>query len=258
MRSYLGISRNLYWGLFRDAIYQRYDGVISVGAPVHAQMAKAPTRFLLGSTPETLIPNGIDEAAFTYDPLARDRVRKAYDIPKSARVMLSLSRLHVQKGISDTIKGFCLAAAGAPELRLLIAGDGPHAAALKAQSDAAGLQARVQFVGRIDRSAVPGILSASDALVFPTLRVEGAPINVLEALASGLPVIATPAGAAADLPCHRVSPGDVGALSAAMLAVAVSGATRSGLLPPKYTIRQTALRYLDVFCGKSVAEYRAG
>ncbi len=247
LKGVVGCYRNLYWGLFKDWIYRRYDAVVSVGEAVHRQMAKPPTAILLGATPERLIPNGVDEGAFAFDAVAGAGTRARYGLDGQARVLLSLSRLHAQKGVGDAIAAFALAASQAPDLRLLVAGDGPHAEALKAQAAETGLGDRIVFTGAVTRSEVPALLSAADAFVFPTRRVEGAPINVLEALAAGLPLITTPNGAAADLPAVRVPVGDAGALAAAMLETAPSPQPRAGRLPEGYSIRRTADCYAELF-----------
>lgn len=247
LKGVVGSARNIYWGLFKDWIYRRYDAVVSVGQAVHLQMAKAPTAILRGATPEALIPNGVDEAAFAFDAEARNTVRARHGLPEDARVLLSLSRLHVQKGVGDSIAAFALAHRDAPDLRLLIAGDGPHAAVLRAQAAETGLGGAIVFTGAVARAEVPNLMSAADAFVFPTLRVEGAPINVLEALACGLPLITTPNGASADLPALRVGMGDREALRAAMAETRLAGTERASLLPQSYSIRQTAQAYVGLF-----------
>jgi glycosyltransferase involved in cell wall biosynthesis len=240
-------GKNIYWGLFKDRIYRDYDGVVAVGEAVMRQLTQGVSRHLVGSTPVTLIKNGIDATAFAFDPAARGRVRALYNIPPESRLILSLSRLHVQKGVSETLEAFALAREAAPDLRLLIAGEGPHEADLKRRASDLGLGSVVQFAGGVERGEVAGILSASDVLAFPTLRVEGAPMTVLEALASGLPVITTAQGAAADLPCRRVPVGDGKALRDAMLEVRLCGLDRPTLLPSNYTLADTAQAYLKLF-----------
>lgn len=76
------------------------------------------------------------------------------------------------------------------EVRLLIAGDGPEKPALEAQVEALGLAGKVRFLGDLPPSRIPSFLSEGDIFVFAS-RAEGRPNVVIEALASGLPVIST-------------------------------------------------------------------
>lgn len=80
--------------------------------------------------------------------------------------------------------------------RLKVVGDGPERAALKARAAALGMAERVQMLG--DRSDVPDLLARADAFVLPT-KWEGLPYSVLEAMAAGLPVVASRVGGVPEL-----------------------------------------------------------
>jgi glycosyltransferase involved in cell wall biosynthesis len=77
------------------------------------------------------------------------------------------------------------------DAELLIVGDGPERGALEVLAAELGVQDRVRFAGF--RKDVPDLLAASDFFVLPS-RTEGLPLSVLEAMAHGLPSIATPVG----------------------------------------------------------------
>lgn len=76
------------------------------------------------------------------------------------------------------------------DVQLLIAGDGPERPALEAQVEALGLMEKVRFLGNLPPARIPSFLSEGDVFVFAS-RSEGRPNVVIEALASGLPVIST-------------------------------------------------------------------
>jgi glycosyltransferase involved in cell wall biosynthesis len=114
-----------------------------------------------------------------------------------------------------------------PNLKLLVVGDGPDLAALKALVRAEGVQDAVVFAGWTD--GLSPVYAAIDALVIPS-RYEGVPLVMLEAMYFGRPVIASAVDGMADtLPRHWLFPsGDVAALAARL--VEASGASEHALL----------------------------
>ena len=130
----------------------------------------------LGAPPSklTVIPNGVDLA--DYQPARRS--------PRAVPVVLCVGRLIFNKG-----QRFLLDATdeGAP-VRVRFAGDGPAASVLRARTRALGLTDRVEFLGHQDN--VAALLADADIFVRPSLT-DGMSLAVLEALASGLPVVAT-------------------------------------------------------------------
>lgn len=99
---------------------------------------------------------------------------------------LYLGRLSNEKDVRLLIDSWC------PELgRLVIAGDGPDAVALRSLGERAG----VEFIGVVPPAEVPFLLARARALLFPSRSFEGMPRAVLEAYAAGVPVIASDAGA---------------------------------------------------------------
>lgn len=246
LRACAGIPRQLCWGLLRDRAYRRYDAVTAVGAAVAAQLAAAPTRHLLGATPVRLIPNGVEEAAFAFDAVARQRLRAGIGAPAGAPVLLSAGRLQADKGVMATLEVFRRVEAARPGARLVIAGEGPERARVLAELQRLGLQGRVTLLGSLPRMALAPWFSAADALVLPTRRAEGLPLVVLEALASGLAVVATAAGAAdPELPCLRFRPDDLAGMAAA--AAQAAPADRRSRLPRRFTRRASAEAHLDLF-----------
>jgi glycosyltransferase involved in cell wall biosynthesis len=104
------------------------------------------------------------------------------------------------------------------DLRYLIVGDGPRRAELKRLATSLGLDSRVTFMGH--REDVPALLARADLFVLPS-RSEAFPNGAMEAMAAGLPVIASRVGGLLDLiedgrTGILVPPGDVAALAAAI------------------------------------------
>jgi glycosyltransferase involved in cell wall biosynthesis len=130
-----------------------------------------------------VIPNAAAVAARAAQPVPRAELARNATAP----IVLTIARLDAQKGISHLLD----AAAAVPDVSFAIAGDGPDRAALEAQTAKLGLADRVRFLGH--RRDVPALLAAADLFVLPSLY-EGLPLSVLEAMAAGVPVVATAIG----------------------------------------------------------------
>lgn len=142
---------------------------------------------------------GVDTDRFAPDPtqlghLRRARLRRSLDATHDDVVIAFVGRLVGEKGLDDLADAFIAAAPGR-RLLLWLVGDvlgseRDHTAPARVAGRLAdhGLAARVRFVGR--RDDVPDVLRACDVFVLPSLR-EGMPVSLLEAMATGLPVVAT-------------------------------------------------------------------
>jgi glycosyltransferase involved in cell wall biosynthesis len=135
-----------------------------------------------------LIYSGVEPA----EPPAVDRaeVRAAFGWPPEAPLLLFAGRLMAQKGVDVLLTALDLLQHVRPDLRTLIAGDGPLRDELEATAHAFTLEDKVKFLGH--RDDVPRLLAAADLLVLPS-RYEGLPNVVLEAMAYRKPVVATAA-----------------------------------------------------------------
>ena len=107
---------------------------------------------------------------------------------------LYLGRLHRRKGVWTAAR----AVAGVPGARLVIAGDGPEAGRLARWCKREGLEDRIVCVGHVVGQEKAGHVLGARGLLLPSLG-EGAPLAVVEAMAAGLPVIASSVGAVPDL-----------------------------------------------------------
>ena len=112
-------------------------------------------------------------------------------------ILLCVGRLARDKGFATAIKA--LARVGREDARLLILGSGPERALLEQEARKAGVSDRVDFLGSKPRTEVADHLAASDVFLFPTERDEAAPLVPLEAMAAGLPVVASDIGGGAEL-----------------------------------------------------------
>lgn len=140
---------------------------------------------LLDPRKVTVIPNGVDvESIAEAAPLSREEV----DLPTSARVLLHVGRLDVQKRIDWLLARFAEALPRLPDAYLLLAGAGPAQVYLSKFVSQLGIEDRVRFLGW--RGDVPRLLATCDVLVL-TSGWEGMPNVILEAMAAARPVLVT-------------------------------------------------------------------
>lgn len=132
-----------------------------------------------------VIPNGVDVERFAS---ARPIDLASLGIPSEARILAAVGRLDRQKGLVHLIDAAQAIVPRYGDVHFLLVGDGPERDTLIRQVAEQGLSGRVHFAGW--RPDVPSILRSVYGLVLPSLW-EGMPNVVLEAMAAGLPVVAT-------------------------------------------------------------------
>jgi glycosyltransferase involved in cell wall biosynthesis len=108
----------------------------------------------------------------------------------TGRDLLFVGRLEERKGVNFLLEAVALLNARGSNVRLKIVGSGPQKEALQRQTEALSLEAVVTFAGTKDEAGVAEALRHADLLVAPSLS-EGLPVVIMEALASGVPVVAS-------------------------------------------------------------------
>jgi glycosyltransferase involved in cell wall biosynthesis len=151
----------------------------------------------LGAAPERIetVPYGVDVERFRPDLQVRRTQRQELAVDEGTPLVVAAGRLVRKKGFEYLIE----AMARLPAAVLAVAGDGTLAGDLRERARAAGIAERVRFLGNLTQDRVGALLSAADVVCIPSVRddsgnVDGLPNVLMEALASGTPVVTTAAG----------------------------------------------------------------
>jgi glycosyltransferase involved in cell wall biosynthesis len=192
----------------------------------------ARRRFSLDPRKVHRLPNALDlSTCQATDASTRDAVRAELSLPSDAPLIAMVGRFVPVKNHRTAIDAMDAVRHDVPEARLLLVGDGPDRARCEALVSKRNLNHAVHFLGQ--RSDVPRVFAAVDVLVMPSQR-EGMPYAAIEALASGVPIVAYETGGLPELVEHQqtgllVPPGDQNALAGALARVLSDSALRQQL-----------------------------
>jgi glycosyltransferase involved in cell wall biosynthesis len=179
---------------FYEALYrrwcQRFDGLAVPSQAMTYRLHRAAAQGRL-----CCIPNGIDIERWRQAVESAQDLRSELNISSEVFVIGLVGRLSPEKGHHLVLQALAEGpGSDLGEIQLLIAGDGPLEADLKAEVQRLGLRAMVRFLGYWQE--MPRLYKTLDLLVLPSYR-DTAPLVILEAMAAGVPVISTSVGEAA-------------------------------------------------------------
>lgn len=171
------------WPLYLDRVTNRF---VETNVCVSRAVAEFSSS-VGGLSPSKLvvIPNGVEIATFAE---AAPADRRALGIPADARIILAVGRLDPQKGLNVLIDSARDLVPKFPDLHFLLVGGGTLRGELVRQVAELRLESRVHFCGW--RPDIPSVMKVGYGLALPSLW-EGMPNVVLEAMAAGLPVVAS-------------------------------------------------------------------
>jgi len=165
-----------------------------------------------------IVENGIDTERYAKPEGSRSEVREQFGLTPNDEVVIMVAALRPEKAHETLLAAASKLRNGRPNLRCLIVGDGDRRGELEAMSRRLALDGIVQFLGQ--RADIDRLLRASDVLVLPSKPVvETLPLCVLEAMAAGVPVVASRVGSVPDLVRDQetgvlIAPADPGELAA--------------------------------------------
>jgi glycosyltransferase involved in cell wall biosynthesis len=171
-------------------ILPRADASVVVSRPLGEELVRlgVPRRRV------HCVANGVDASLFY--PRDRADARARLGVPDDARLVLYVGRLEPQKGIDELVDAFAALSLRAPRTMLALIGDGVSRDRVRARVERYG--SSVRLLGPLPQGQVAEWMGACDVLTLPSWA-EGTPNVVLEALASGRPVVASRVGGIPDV-----------------------------------------------------------
>lgn len=170
---------------FARKLRKRCDALVAVSSAVrdyHSQMSRLP------QSEYQVIYNGVDTHQFRFDRQARTELRCRWGVTPEETLFAFVGRLDRQKGLDTLFDAMRLGNIMGRQLKVVIAGDGPLRGMV--QDFMANEKVGENVINLGFRNDIPAVLSASDVMVTPS-RWEGFCLSIAEAMAVGLPVIAT-------------------------------------------------------------------
>jgi glycosyltransferase involved in cell wall biosynthesis len=199
------------------------------------------------------VPKGVDAERFHPDGPA---IREALQLT-GRRVVIAVARLVPIKNVRLLIDAMAIVRSRVPATHLLIVGDGPAGAALRSRAIELDLADAVTFAGSVPHRQTPAFYRAADVFALSS-DFDNSPNAILEAMACGLPVVATDVGGVRDFVAEpggaMVPPGDAAALAQALErylaqpdAARAAGVFNRAKVSAEFSWRASALQLLDVY-----------
>lgn len=188
-------SRNSFLGKVASWTFKQGSGITACSP----ELIKGALALNAAAEKIHLLPWGADLKVFNQpnnDTI--ECLRSKFGLSPETRIVMGLGRLVGKKGFVNLIEALARLKSPIPDACLMIVGDGPEMAVLRARAEALGLADKVILVGNIDWTEVPDYLALSDIVVVPSIHdngnVDGLPTVVLEAMAAGKPIVASNIG----------------------------------------------------------------
>ena len=232
---------------------KRVDGIVAVSKDVKSSILD--TMFGISSDKITIIRNCVDVKRY-HQGFDRGKTRAQFGLSDKDLIGIAVATFKRQKGhvylieaASELVKQF-------PDFHLLFVGDGELKTEMESLVKQLNLDGRIHFLGT--RSDVPALLAASDLFILPSLW-EGLPMALIEAMASGLPVVATRVSGTNEVMADEktgflVEPGNSRGLVDAIQKVLddpggakVMGLASRSRVEELFSARTQAAEYIDLF-----------
>ena len=198
----------------------------------------------------SVVPNGIG--------LERFNTTSGRKKEGNSKTIIFVGRLHPVKGVSYLIEAMAIVQREIPDAKLILVGDGVERSRLEGLSKKLDLNGCIQFVGQVQQERIPTLLQQADLFALPSLS-EGFPVVILEAMATGLPIVATNVGGIPDILEEGVDGYLVNAKRPAEVADRMLVLLRNDKLREEISVnnREKAKLYTwDIVAGKVEKEYQ--
>ena len=176
---------NGFLRITRGVVLRNANAILALTEDMREKMREITTREIF------VIPNGIDLEEFKGVLIKPDEY-------STGKTILFVGSLYPIKGVEYLLIAMKKIHEKAPDTRLIIVGDGGEREKLEALTTQMGIQNSVQFVGRVPHKNVLNFMQRADIFVLPSLS-EGLPNVIIEAMACGLPIVASRVGGIPDI-----------------------------------------------------------
>jgi glycosyltransferase involved in cell wall biosynthesis len=216
----LGRSRTFRRKLLNLLLFRRISTIIPVAESVKEDVLR--NNWFLSPGKLSILENSIDYERFASVPVSKKEAKQMLQMPASAFVFGTIGRLAPTKGLPYLIEAFSRVKAQISSAHLILLGDGPLKPELEKQAGKIQCKDSIHFLGY--RTNVESLLRGIDVFVLSSIA-EGMPRAILEAMAAGVPCVATEVGGIPEIISDGdagflVPPGDSNAFAQTMLKVA--------------------------------------
>jgi len=187
---------------------------------------KLKTAYKIPSYKIAVIPGGVDLEKFQ-PAQNRIGIRKKTDLPEDKVTLFTVRNLVQRMGLDNLIEALSEVKKKAPDILMVIGGDGPLKNDLIKMARGLGIEESIRFQGFIPEDELPDYYKMADLFVLPTKELEGFGLVTLEAMASGVPVVGTPVGGTKEI---------LGQFDPTFLFKDTSASSMAGLIMEKYRI----------------------
>ena len=187
-RSWLNIVEHLNDWVVGSMVLKDADRVITVSGKTMEYVLK------LGAdkSKTSVMYNGVDQNFFY--PMNKERSKDKLGLPENKLLILTVRRLVYKNGLDTLLESASLLARDCPNLLFIVVGNGPDRKFMTNRIRQLGVNDNVRLAGFVPEELLPLYYNAADYFVIPSSSGEGLPLVLLEAMACGLPVIATTVG----------------------------------------------------------------
>jgi teichuronic acid biosynthesis glycosyltransferase TuaC len=193
---------------FLNIVEQLNDMVIGKSVLRHADrittVSKETKKYVLrlgaDKTKTSVIYNGVDTDLFR--PANKNQSRKKLGLPNNRKIVLSVRRLVYKNGLDTLIESVPKVAQKHPDVLFVVAGKGPSRKLIEDRIKELGISQNIKLAGFVPDEQLPLYYDAADIFMLPSASGEGLPLVLLEAMACGVPVIATKVGGTPEIVNH--------------------------------------------------------
>jgi glycosyltransferase involved in cell wall biosynthesis len=171
-------------------VIQSSDRIIAVSNATKCYVLRLGAK----SEKTNVLHNGVDVSRFKPVRGLSNKKRKELQIPGEAKVILTVRRLVYKNGIDTLLESAAKAMRQNPKLVFLVVGTGPDHDQIRTKATQLGISENFKLMGFISDEELNSFYNAADIFVLPSKSGEGLPLVSLEAMACGLPVVATDVG----------------------------------------------------------------